>query len=142
MQQKSIAADELKRLFRDRGVPVTVQRMAIYQELASRRDHPTADMVFESVAGNLPGMSRTTVYRSLETFAELRLVRRISHPGSSARYDANPIRHHHLLCDRCGAVRDIQHDALESLDLSHISPAGFRAREYNIEILGRCAECA
>ncbi len=142
MQQGALATDALKRLFRERGIPVTVQRLAIYRELASRTDHPTADMVFDAVSSSLSGMSRTTVYRSLETFAELGLVHRISHPSSSARYDANPVRHHHLLCDRCGAVRDIQHESLESLDIDALAPSDFHARAYNIEIRGRCAECA
>ncbi len=56
--------------FEEAGVPFTVQRRAVWESLARRKDHPTADDVFESVEERMPGVSRTTVYRSLETLVQ------------------------------------------------------------------------
>ena len=50
-------------LCRERGLAMTVQRRAILEELVGRRDHPSADQIFEAVGERLPGLSRTTVYR-------------------------------------------------------------------------------
>ncbi len=35
-------------------------------------------------------------------------------PGP-ARYDANPARHHHFVCTRCGLVRDIEDGDLDAI---------------------------
>ena len=76
---------------------MTVQRRAILETLAGHEDHPTADQVFEGVASRLPGLSRTTVYRVLETLVELGVIHKANHLGSAARYDPNTERHHHNL---------------------------------------------
>ena len=86
-----------ERLCRDKGSALTVQRRVILESLAGREDHPTADQVFEAVE-RLPGLSRTTVYRVLETLVELGVIHKANHLGSAARYDPNTERHHHLTC--------------------------------------------
>src|SRR5580692_3385847 len=97
-----------EKLCREQGLPVTVQRRVILESLAGREDHPTADQVFEIVAPRLPGLSRTTVYRVLETLVELGVIHKASHLGSAARYDPNTQRHHHLTCLNCHKVVDME----------------------------------
>lgn len=46
------------------------QREAILKDLQSRRDHPTADMVYESVRKEYPNISLGTVYRNLAFLTE------------------------------------------------------------------------
>ena len=46
------------------------QRECILKDLQSRRDHPTADMVYESVRDSFPNISLGTVYRNLSLLAE------------------------------------------------------------------------
>ena len=66
-------------LCRERGLAMTVQRRAILKELVSRRDHPSADQIFETVGERIPGLSRTTVYRVLEAFVRAGAARKVSH---------------------------------------------------------------
>lgn len=100
---------ETRRLFalaRERGLALTVQRRAVLADLAGRRDHPTADAVFERVRRRIPSLSRTTVYRVLEVLAAQGVIQRASHPGSAARYDPVGERHHHLVCVACERMAD------------------------------------
>lgn len=69
-------AERLEALCRERGLPVTVQRRVIFAALLDHDDHPTVDRVFADVKNRIPGVSRTTVYRTLETLADLGTVRR------------------------------------------------------------------
>jgi len=55
---------------RRRGLPVTAQRQYILQEILQRDDHPSADQIYTAVKNRIPGLSRTTVYRVLDTGRE------------------------------------------------------------------------
>src|SRR5687768_15979264 len=64
--------DRLEALCRREGIPLTMQRRVIFTALLKRDDHPTVDQVFAQVKDRiLPGVSRTAVYRALETLANL-----------------------------------------------------------------------
>ena len=135
-------SDPIRSIFQEHGLPYTVQRRAVLESLAARRDHPTAEDVYEDVADEFPGLSRATVYRSLETLVTLGLATRIAHPGSAARYDRRTDRHHHLVCEECGQVEDLEDELLKhriSLPARHRS--GFRPRDFSIQVVGVCRDC-
>ena len=49
--------------------------------------------------------------------------------------------HHHLVCERCGAVEEIGDARIERAVRSVAVEAGFRAREHHLEIVGACKAC-
>jgi Fur family peroxide stress response transcriptional regulator len=130
------------KLCREQGVPLTIQRRAVLEALALREDHPTADQVFEEVTGRLPGISRTTVYRVLETLVQLGVIHKASHLGSAARYDPNTSRHHHLTCLICNRVVDMEEEAIRKIELPKQATKGFRIVDYSVHFQGYCGECA
>jgi Fur family peroxide stress response transcriptional regulator len=125
---------------RKRGVPVTLQRRAVLEEILDRRDHPTADQVFDTLSSRLGGVSRATVYRTLETLVELGLVRRMAHVGAVARFDPVTERHHHLVCDLCGKVVDLPDDSVARVAAPK-TPPGFTIRDYTVHFTGICSNC-
>ena len=48
----------------------SIQRDLIKNNLTSRYDHPTADMVYHSIRQKLPNISLGTVYRNLRFLVE------------------------------------------------------------------------
>ena len=130
------AASALK----DHGLPLTIQRRRLLEGFLERTDHPSAETLYRETLPLLPGLSRATVYRTLEKLVELGLVERIGHPGSHARYDPRTERHHHLVCGRCGAVRDHEAAKLDALPLPDAS-TGFEVSDYTVQFRGTCAAC-
>ncbi len=126
---------------RRRGMAVTIQRRAVFSELVGRRDHPTADQVYETLVAQLPGLSRTTVYRVLETLVEQGLARKVQHPGAAVRFDPTTGRHHHLVCDRCGRLVDLDDAQVPSLPLPDARKTGFRVHDYSVSFTGLCRSC-
>ena len=120
---------------------MTLQRRAVYEAVADRDDHPTADEVAEDVRRVHQGVSRATVYRALETFVDHHLLAKICHPGAAARFDAKTHRHHHLVCDRCGAVRDLVQPEYDTLPVPDTTAQGFRVRDYSVHLRGLCMGC-
>lgn len=128
-------------LCRSRGLPLTVQRRTILEAVLESEDHPTADRVYQAVRGRIPDVSRTTVYRVLDTLVELGVIRQVQQTGNAARFDGNTRRHHHLICSRCGRMADLENPELGQLPLPKGNPKGFRVDDYTVQFLGVCAEC-
>lgn len=127
---------------RAHGLPVTVQRRRIFEALCGRTDHPTPDEVYAAVKDTLPGVSRNTVYRVLETLVRVGVLAKAASPGSVRRVDARTSRHHHLVCKRCDRLFDLDEEAVtHQIRLPDVTRKGFAIEGYSIYFTGLCAQC-
>lgn len=97
----------------------------------------------EAAPGPTPG--RASVYRALDTLADLHLVHRVDLGGQVARYEpARPDgeHHHHAVCRSCGAVVPIGDDALESALHDLAERLSFTVDAHDITLHGYCVRCA
>ena len=94
-------------LFRSTGRKVTPQRQRIFHVLHGNERHPTAEGVYADIIGDMPTVSLRTVYQTLAELTELGEINKIDLGTGSARFDPNVEAHHHLVCDDCGAIRDV-----------------------------------
>ncbi len=131
----------LETLCREHGLPLTVQRRVIFNALLDRDDHPTVDQLFQDVKDLVPGVSRTTVYRSLETLVKLGAARKTHHPDATVRFDGNVSRHHHLICRSCNQIFDFNDPGLDKLELPGFKTKGFRVVDYSFQFEGLCSQC-
>ena len=58
-----------------KGLRVTPQRIAIYDALRGHHNHPTAEMIYHSLRPTHPSMSLATVYKTMEIFEKLALLK-------------------------------------------------------------------
>jgi Fur family peroxide stress response transcriptional regulator len=133
---------ELENHCREHGLPLTVQRRAVLNALIHRNDHPTADQVAEEVEARLPGVSRTTIYRVLDTLVRMNIARKVCHPGPSARFEVDSQRHHHLVCVHCGRMIDVEDSRFDTLPFPDVAGHGFELTDYSIQFRGMCPDCA
>ena len=126
---------------RRRGLAMTIQRRTVFEELAGRRDHPSADQVYEAVHHRLPSLSRTTVYRVLETLVETGFARKVHHPDAVVRFDPTTARHHHLVCESCGRLVDLDDAVVPKVRIPDADGTGFRIRDYSVSFNGLCSSC-
>jgi Fe2+ or Zn2+ uptake regulation protein len=133
--------ETFKRLCRERGIPHTLQRRLVLEVVLDLDDHPTADQAFQAVTRRSQGVSRATVYRTLETLVALGVLTRACHPGSTVRYDWRTEVHHHLVCLRCNAVIDISDRRLDALPIPDTSRLGFEVLEHRVQLRGYCRSC-
>ncbi len=125
---------------RERGVPMTAQRRAVFEKVLTHKDHPTAERIYEEVQTVLPQTSRATVYRALDTLVEANLVKRIAHPEARTRFDPVTEPHNHLICETCGRVEDLENsESLPDPDLFKIP--GWETKQVSILVCGLCPSC-
>ena len=133
--------ETFRRLCRERGLRCTVQRRVVLEVVLDLDTHPTADEVFEVVSRRLEGVSRTTVYRSLEGLARVGVITKACHPGATTRYDRRIEIHHHLICLRCDSITDISEAGFDDLAIPDTSAVGFEVKDYRVQLRGICHDC-
>src|SRR5215471_21610468 len=131
---------EIEQAFRAAALRPTAQRYAVLEFLAKTPVHATADEIFAAINRRDPRASRATVYNSLRSLSKAGLVREVHSEGKAARFDASLNRHHHFLCEDCGAMEDIPW--FDIPDSAGRSALGERhIRNYEIVFRGACARC-
>ncbi len=128
-------------ILRDRGLRVTAQRLAVLRAVSSA-PHATADVVAQTVRGEIGTVSVQAVYDALGTLTDNGLLRRIQPAGSPARYeDRVGDNHHHLICRACGRMVDVDCAVGEPPCLTLVEDFGYSVDEAEVIHWGRCPEC-
>ena len=140
-QAKKRRLDEFQRRCREKGVPLTAQRRVVLRAVLDLDCHPTSDEVYSSPAVRRAGISRATVYRTLESLVQLGAITKACHAGGVIRYDGRIDLHHHLVCLRCNAVTDIADSGLDALPIPDTSAFGFEVRDFRVQLRGLCRRC-
>jgi Fe2+ or Zn2+ uptake regulation protein len=132
---------DLTELLRERGMRVTSQRLLIDRALRDDGGHLTADQVHELVEPVLPGVTQQTVYSTLGLLTELGVARRVNAPGPT-RFEARTDAHHHMVCERCGAVEDLHVRVPVARAVGASRERGFVPSSASVTVLGLCADCS
>lgn len=85
----------------------TLQKTRIKEYLASRTDHPTAEMVYSDLKPEMPKLSLGTVYRNLNSLAENGEILKFKLQDGIVHYDGITENHYHFICNECGSVSDV-----------------------------------
>jgi Fur family peroxide stress response transcriptional regulator len=125
--------------YRDLGLTLTPQRIAILDFLEGNLSHPSAEDVYRAVRRKFPTMSFATVYNTLETLKGRGMVQELTGDPGKKRFDPNPRPHHHLICTRCRRIEDVHVEF--RLPVAERDRAGFTITGNHIEFYGTCPAC-
>ena len=139
LTQERLAAFE--QACRDAGLRLTHQRQEIFRELAESRDHPTVELLHQRLRRRIPTLSMDTVYRTLATFAGLRLINKVETIEAQGRYEVALNTHHHLICSRCNTILDFDWPAIDKASLPDGIGNWGRIEHRNIVLYGVCRKC-
>lgn len=123
------------------GLRVTPQRLAVIRALATDTSHPSADDIAQRLSEQIPGLSLSTVYKTLHELSALGLVRQID-IGGTMRFDPDPGAHLHIVCGRCGLVTDAPlPDVVASALEGATPPSAGRVVGFDAIVHVTCATC-
>lgn len=139
-----IALPELRAKLRARGERMTRPRRIVLAVLADREGHLSTEQVVSAVAERDPSIHRATVYRTLETLADIGLVQHVHLGHGPTLYHLTPAGgdHVHLQCVSCGAVSDAPVDVLAVTAERLRLVTGFRLQLGHVALSGTCAGCS
>lgn len=127
-----------KDILQDKGVKPSLHRMKILEYLIEKKNHPTVDMIFKDISGEIPTLSKTTIYNTLTTFVENGIAQAITIEDNEVKYDAIVDDHAHFKCTRCGTIYDINMDTKIS---SIKTLSGHIINERHMYFKGICKQC-
>ncbi|MCM1982388.1 Fur family transcriptional regulator [Lyngbya confervoides] len=133
-------AEQIIKKLKAKGLRVTPQRFAVYANLLTRSDHPTAEQILQGLNAAGPVSSQATVYSSLQALRDVGLVREVLLEEGVCRYDANVEMHHHFRCKACGAIEDIAWSQVSGVSFQQLRP-GLLVDEYELTVHGLCDDC-
>ena len=133
--------DHLKQICEETGIKLTHQRLEIFKEIMSACDHPSAEVIHRRLQEKMPTIAIDTVYRTLATFDELGIVKRLHVMGERALFDANLDRHHHFVCTRCKEVEDIYWPEFDNSMLPEQAGSMGQVQSRHLELRGICNRC-
>ena len=123
------------------GLKATSQRFIIYKRLLEGANHPTADQLYDEVSIDLPGLSRDTVYRTLNMLADCGLAIKLVMPGGATHFDGDIRQHHHFLCEACDRIFDFEWPAIGELPWPDEAWEVGTPKHTSVLILGSCHAC-
>jgi len=127
--------------FREKGLKVTSQRLAICTFILSRKDHPTAELIYQKLRNEYPTISLGTIYKTLHLLHELGLIQELGFNEGSVRYDPDMELHVNMVCSKCGKISDYKAENVEKLWGAIISDLGFKPKGQRIDIYYECDNC-
>lgn len=131
---------ELALTIRAQGRKFTPQRRLLIQLMHDNGTHPTAEALHTMASAIMPGISLRTVYQTLNELAEMGELQFVDVGFGATRFDPNVDDHHHVVCDRCGAICDVYIKGAAML-----KPTGaeeFSVTDVGVLFHGTCKKCS
>ncbi len=138
MSEHTRIVDNLRR----HGHRVTPQRVIILAAMAEHGGHMTAEQIYGSVRVAHPYINRSTVYRTLDMLSKERIITATDLGGGCTHYELHRDEpHHHMVCQQCGKVDEVDHTLLEPLQNALMRKYKFKANIEHFAIFGLCTVC-
>lgn len=142
MSVETMTAEKAARSLQEMGYRLTPQRIMILEAVLESEDHVTAEVLYEQVKEQYPHISFSTVYRTMELLRDSGFVTQTDLGGGRVQYHpVGKATHHHLICQNCGHIDQVDDEIFAPLKKELHERNGFDAILTHFAIFGRCRNC-
>src|SRR3990167_5431204 len=122
------------------GLKITIPRVKILELLENAKDHHlSAEDVYRILVESSEDIGLATVYRVLTQFEEAGLVIRHNFEEGHSVFELDHGRHHdHLVCVKCGQVKEFVDRVIEERQKEVALDAGYSITDHSLNIYGIC----
>jgi len=126
---------------KEKGLKLTPQRMLIVNVIHDAKGHLTAEEIIGYVQAKMPGVNKSTIYRTLELLEQAGCVYKSELGEEFIYHHAEEGHHHHLVCRQCGKTVDCDEDLFAPVQRSLGEKYNFRVDFKHIVMSGVCGGC-
>lgn len=132
-----------RKYLEQRGLKLTAERQAVFDELFARHEHLEADELLVRLRAKNKKISRATIYRTLDLLVDSGIAGRVRIGESGYRYERMRAgdHHDHLICNECGRVIEFREPRIESLQDEVYAHYGFLPLSHSHQLRGICKQC-
>jgi len=130
--------EDITNKLKNNNIRLSHQRLKVLEYLHRNRIHPTVEQIYNGLLDDIPTLSKTTIYNTLNTLIEAGLVKIINIEDNEARYDIITDEHGHFKCKACGNIYDFEVD-MDSFEIKGLN--GFKIHNRDMYFSGICAKC-
>ncbi len=143
MSQNADERRDFDDFLRKKGLKVTRERTALFDEIFSTHRHFDAEDLVIRMRDRGTKASRATIYRTLDLLYECGLVGRVRLNEEKYRYERlrKGEHHDHLVCSSCGRVIEFIDAAIEKRQEAVCKEYDFAATSHSHQIRGICSAC-
>ena len=131
--------DNIEKYLRDHGISPSYQRKRIFEYLYNTKEHPRVNDIYYALIDEIPTLSKTTVYNTLNLFIKNKIAESIIIDENEFKYQIlDDKRHGHFKCEVCNTLYDIEID-IDSLKIDSLK--GFDIHDQSFYFKGICKNC-
>lgn len=130
----------LTQFLKEGGYRKTPERFAILKMAYEMQSHFDVESLHHAMEENGYHVSLATVYNTVELLERAGLLRNNHFDKASATYEVKRDNHFHLVCRRCGSIREVNNQHI-SAEVMRLSQGGFKPESFSITVTGLCADC-
>jgi Fur family transcriptional regulator, ferric uptake regulator len=124
-----------------KGFKLTPQRRLIVDIIHEAKGHLTAEEIIKDVQAKMPGVNKSTIYRTLEILEKAGCVYKSELDNEFIYHHDEEGHHHHLVCSRCGKTIDCDENIFTPVQRSLKNKYNFDVDFKHIVMTGVCEEC-
>ncbi len=128
-------------ILKQKGMRLTPQRRLIIDLIHDNTDHLTAEDIIKHVRSRMPGLNKSTVYRTLELLEKSSCVYKSELDDHVIYHHAEEGHHHHLVCEDCGRTVECDEEITAPLEKLLQKKYGFEVHLQHLVMTGLCQAC-
>ncbi|QUH26680.1 Fur family transcriptional regulator [Serpentinicella alkaliphila] len=138
--------EKVKDKLKEKGFKLTPQRRATLEVIINNQGkHLSTEEIYDLVKVDCPEIGLATVYRTLQLLDEISVISKMSLDDGCSRYELNnhedDHQHHHLICQKCGDIIEVEIDLLEHLEEEIEKVYNFKINDHKVKFFGECSKC-
>jgi Fur family ferric uptake transcriptional regulator len=131
-----------KSFMKEEGLRCTSERINVLQEIYRSDTHLDADEIFVMLRKKGVGISRATVYHTLDLLFRFNIVTKIDLGHKHAHYEKSwgVANHLHIICQKCGKVSEVTSSDLAGMVEKLCAEHGFSLGSFSLQVFGECMD--
>ena len=125
-----------------KGYKLTPVRKSIIEVLLKSSIPLSINDLISQLKSKKLSPNKTTFYREVFFLKDLRIAQEVEFGDGKKRYEISKSHHHHIVCIKCGTVKDVQMEKdLLVEERKILKKMGFKPIDHSLEFFGLCLKC-
>lgn len=129
---------DIKKVLKENNNRLTPERLSIYDFLKTKHLFTYSD-----INDNFRNISRASIFRTLNLFLELQIIRKVELWEKTMTYELNHENNHHehMKCEKCSRVINFDSSKICEMIFMQAKKLWFEVKSHNIWLIWTCKNC-